>query len=111
MSGLAFRGGTHELCSASFDRSVKVWSLDDRTPMDTLLGHQAEVLAIDMLRQVSWPRRPPLRPSPRRMHVWSCQYTRDAVTGKESRVGNLRRRTWQEMLRDILMSVSRKGRS
>ena len=55
MSGLAFRGGTHELCSASFDRSVKVWSLDDRTPMDTLLGHQAEVLAIDMLRQVSIP--------------------------------------------------------
>ena len=52
MSGLAFRGGTHELCSASFDRSVKVWSLDDRTAMDTLLGHQAEVLAIDMLRQV-----------------------------------------------------------
>ena len=52
VSGLAFRGGTHELCSASFDRSVKVWSLDDRTAMDTLLGHQAEVLAIDMLRQV-----------------------------------------------------------
>lgn len=52
MSGLAFRGGTHELCSASFDRSIKLWSLDDRTAMDTLLGHQAEVLCIDMLRQV-----------------------------------------------------------
>ena len=52
VSGLAFRGGTHELCSASFDRSIKLWSLDDRTAMDTLLGHQAEVLCIDMLRQV-----------------------------------------------------------
>ena len=72
MAGLAFRGGTHELCSASFDRSVKVWSLDDRTPMDTLLGHQAEVLAIDMLRQVSQPWRPPLRQSTRRnpCHSW-----------------------------------------
>ena len=58
VAGLAFRGGTHELSSASFDRSVKLWSLDDRTHMDTLLGHQAEVLAIDMLRQVSLPPMP-----------------------------------------------------
>ena len=54
MAGLAFRGGSHELASASFDRSVKLWSLDDAAPMDTLLGHQAEVLAIDMGRQVRW---------------------------------------------------------
>ena len=29
VSGLAFREGTHTLYSASFDRTVKVWSLDD----------------------------------------------------------------------------------
>lgn len=52
VSGLAFRQGTHELFSASFDRSVKTWSLDDRAYVDTLLGHQSEVLSIDLLRQV-----------------------------------------------------------
>ena len=52
VSGLAFRQGTHELCSASFDRSAKLWSIDDRMAMDTLLGHQAEILGVDMLRQV-----------------------------------------------------------
>ncbi|BDA48673.1 U3 small nucleolar RNA-interacting protein 2 [Coccomyxa sp. Obi] len=51
VSGLAFRQGTHELFSASFDRSVKTWSLDDRAYVDTLLGHQSEVLSIDLLRQ------------------------------------------------------------
>ena len=52
MSGLAFRQATHELCSASFDRSAKLWSIDDRMAVDTLLGHQAEILGVDMLRQV-----------------------------------------------------------
>lgn len=33
------------------DRSVKLWSLDDRAYVDTLFGHQAEVLAVDALRQ------------------------------------------------------------
>jgi hypothetical protein len=54
VSGLAFRAGTHELFSASFDRTVKIWSLDDRAYVDTLFGHQAEVLAIDLLRQVGF---------------------------------------------------------
>ena len=52
VSGLAFREGTHELYSAGFDRTVKLWSLDDRAYVDSLFGHQAEVLAIDLLRQV-----------------------------------------------------------
>ncbi len=52
VSGLAFRQGTHELFSASFDRSIKTWSLDDKAYVDTLLGHQSEVLSIDLLRQV-----------------------------------------------------------
>ena len=49
--GLAFRYGTHELYSASFDRSIKLWSIDDKAYVDTLFGHQAEVLSVDALRQ------------------------------------------------------------
>lgn len=47
---LAFREGTHELYSGSLDRSVKIWSLGDLAYVDTLFGHQAEVLALDALR-------------------------------------------------------------
>lgn len=51
VSGLVFREGTHELFSASFDRTVKIWSLDDGAYVDSLFGHQAEVYAVDALRQ------------------------------------------------------------
>lgn len=51
ITGLAFREGTHELFSGSFDRTVKLWSLDDRAYIDTLFGHQSEVVALDVLRQ------------------------------------------------------------
>ncbi len=40
ISALAFQDGTHQLFSASYDRTVKMWSLDDRAYMDTLFGHQ-----------------------------------------------------------------------
>ena len=43
VSGLAFREGTHELFSASFDRSIKLWSVDDKAYVDSLFGHQSEV--------------------------------------------------------------------
>ena len=39
---LAFREGSHQLFSGSLDRTVKLWSLDDKAYMDTLFGHQAE---------------------------------------------------------------------
>ena len=32
-------------------RSIKLWNFDDRAYMDTLYGHQAEALSIDLLRQ------------------------------------------------------------
>jgi ribosomal RNA-processing protein 9 len=47
ITGLAFRPGTRELYSCSLDRSVKLWSLDDMAYVDTLFGHQAEVLGVD----------------------------------------------------------------
>ncbi|KAK9811211.1 hypothetical protein WJX73_010914 [Symbiochloris irregularis] len=50
VTGLAFRQGTHELYSCALDRTVKTWNIDDRTYIDTLFGHQAEVLALDVLR-------------------------------------------------------------
>jgi hypothetical protein len=43
VTGLAFREDTHVLYSGSFDRTVKIWSLDDRSYVDTLYGHQSEV--------------------------------------------------------------------
>jgi len=50
VSSLAFRDGTHTLYSAAYDRTIKIWSLDDAAYVDTLFGHQAEVLAIDAAR-------------------------------------------------------------
>ena len=51
VTGLAFREGTQQLFSASLDRTVKIWSLAERAYVDTLYGHQAGVLAVDVLRQ------------------------------------------------------------
>jgi ribosomal RNA-processing protein 9 len=37
--------------SGSADRTIKLWSVEDRSYIDTLHGHQSEVIAIDCLRQ------------------------------------------------------------
>ena len=44
ISGMAFRQGTHELYSCAFDRTIKLWSCDDCTYVDTLFGHQVTPL-------------------------------------------------------------------
>jgi ribosomal RNA-processing protein 9 len=49
VSGVTFREGSSQLFSASFDRSIKLWSVDDRAYMDSLFGHQSEVTALDVL--------------------------------------------------------------
>ncbi|KAH7318502.1 WD40-repeat-containing domain protein [Stachybotrys elegans] len=51
VTGLAFRRGTNQLYSCSKDRTVKVWSLDEMAYVDTLCGHQDEILDIDALAQ------------------------------------------------------------
>ncbi|KAI1391156.1 WD40 repeat-like protein [Hypoxylon trugodes] len=51
VTGLAFRRGTNQLYSASKDRTVKVWSLDELAYIETLFGHQDEVVDIDALAQ------------------------------------------------------------
>lgn len=37
--------------SSSLDRTIKLWSVEDRSYIDSLFGHQSDVLAIDCLRQ------------------------------------------------------------
>lgn len=51
VTGLAFRRGTNQLYSASKDRTVKVWSLDELAYVETLFGHQDQVVAVDALAQ------------------------------------------------------------
>ena len=36
IQGLAFQRGSHELFSCSFDRTVKVWNLDEMAYVETL---------------------------------------------------------------------------
>uniref|UniRef100_A0A8C4Q0K4 Ribosomal RNA processing 9, U3 small nucleolar RNA binding protein n=1 Tax=Eptatretus burgeri TaxID=7764 RepID=A0A8C4Q0K4_EPTBU len=47
--GLSFRKGTHELYSASYDRSVKVWNVDEMAYVETLFGHQDAITGLDSL--------------------------------------------------------------
>lgn len=49
MSCLTYRKGSSQLISGSFDRTIKLWNAEDRTYLDTLFGHQSEVLTIDCL--------------------------------------------------------------
>ncbi|KAG7280600.1 hypothetical protein CRUP_028326, partial [Coryphaenoides rupestris] len=49
VSALSFRTGTHDLYSASHDRSVKVWNVDEKAYVETLYGHQDAITGLDAL--------------------------------------------------------------
>uniref|UniRef100_A0A2M4BN84 Putative u3 snornp-associated protein n=1 Tax=Anopheles marajoara TaxID=58244 RepID=A0A2M4BN84_9DIPT len=49
VTGVVFRQYTYQLFSASDDRTVKVWSLDEMVYIETLYGHQSSVSGIDAL--------------------------------------------------------------
>uniref|UniRef100_A0A182FJ76 Uncharacterized protein n=1 Tax=Anopheles albimanus TaxID=7167 RepID=A0A182FJ76_ANOAL len=49
VTGVVFRQHTYQLFSASDDRTVKVWSLDEMVYIETLYGHQSAVSGIDAL--------------------------------------------------------------
>ncbi|XP_063072461.1 U3 small nucleolar RNA-interacting protein 2 isoform X2 [Engraulis encrasicolus] len=49
VSGLAFRRGTHDLYSASHDRSIKVWNADENAYVETLFGHQDAITGLDCM--------------------------------------------------------------
>jgi len=54
VSALAFRqiqSPATELFSASHDRTVKLWDIDELAYIETLFGHQAEITSIDALQQ------------------------------------------------------------
>ena len=44
-----FQPGTSQLFSGSFDRTMKLWDVEDRSHINNLFGHQSEVLTIDCL--------------------------------------------------------------
>lgn len=46
VTSLAIREGTGQMFSVSEDRTLKVWSLDDMAYVDTLFGHQSDVVGI-----------------------------------------------------------------
>lgn len=47
--GLVFRRNTNQMYSCSADRTVKSWSLDELAYIETLFGHQDEVVGITAL--------------------------------------------------------------
>lgn len=49
VTGLVFRQNSHTLYSCSKDCSVKVWSLNEMSYVETLYGHQDGITAIDAL--------------------------------------------------------------
>lgn len=51
VTALAFRRGTNQLFSASRDRTVKIWSLDELAYVETLFGHQDSVVDVGALTQ------------------------------------------------------------
>ncbi|PPR98096.1 hypothetical protein GOBAR_AA22573 [Gossypium barbadense] len=42
---------TTDLFSGSFDRTIKYWNMEDRAYIDTICGHESEVLTLDCLRK------------------------------------------------------------
>jgi WD40 repeat protein len=49
ITALSFRKNSHTLYSASSDRCIKVWSLDEMSYNDTLFGHQSDITALSSL--------------------------------------------------------------
>lgn len=50
ITGLKFRMGTHELYSASLDRTIKLFDVDQLSYIETLFGHQESITSLDALR-------------------------------------------------------------
>ena len=46
VSGLVFRRGSNTLYSCSWDRSVKIWAVEERAYVETLFGHQDKICGI-----------------------------------------------------------------
>lgn len=51
VTALAFQQGTYQFYSGSTDRTVKVWDAEQVAFVETLFGHEADVIAIDCLHE------------------------------------------------------------
>jgi ribosomal RNA-processing protein 9 len=50
ITGLRFRTGSHDLFSASSDRTLKLFDVSQLSYVETFFGHQEEVASLDLLR-------------------------------------------------------------
>ncbi|UZJ57174.1 hypothetical protein CBS101457_006494 [Exobasidium rhododendri] len=50
ITGLKFRMGSHDLFSASSDRTLKLFDVSQLSYVETFFGHQEEVASLDLLR-------------------------------------------------------------
>lgn len=50
ITGLRFRQGTHDLFSASSDRTLKLFDISQLSYVETFFGHQEEIAGLDVLR-------------------------------------------------------------
>jgi len=51
VTAVCFRRGSNQLFTASRDRTVKIWSLDELAYVETLYGHQDQVVDVGALNQ------------------------------------------------------------
>jgi ribosomal RNA-processing protein 9 len=51
VSAVKFRRGQNQLYTASFDRTIKVWNIDEMSYLDTMFGHQDVVCHMDTLQR------------------------------------------------------------
>lgn len=49
ITGMSFRKGHNQLYSASNDRTIKLWNVDELSYIETLFGHQDSIMAVDSL--------------------------------------------------------------
>lgn len=88
VNGLVFRKNSHQLYSASADRSVRIWSLDEMVFVEALFGHQTPVTGIDALLKE---RAITSGGSDRSVRVWKIVEESQLIyTGHEGSIENVR---------------------
>lgn len=50
ISGVKFKAGSHELYTASLDRTLKIFDVDQLSYIETLFGHQESIHSLDALK-------------------------------------------------------------
>jgi len=66
---VAFKKDSLQLYSGSYDRTVKIWNIKNRSYIDTLFGHQDKVISIDSLYKDN----PVSVGESRSVHLWKVE--------------------------------------